>query len=644
MFAPFPHLIAQAGGGGGYGGGGGGGGGGYSGGGGSGGGSGGGGEAIVALVRLTILYPHVMIPLWIVVAVVFYYGKREEKTARVRRTIRRGRKVQEQDRRSDALQAVRQRDPGFTVELFLDRVSHAFLTTQYAWSEQNLSTCRAFLSDGVHERFELYIGMQKAEGLRNRMKDVTVESAKIVSVESAPHFDTIHVRIAAAAITYNESLTTGKRVSGRSDRTRTPFTEVWSFSRRPGVKTSADRSILEGRCPNCGGPVAIVDRAECPQCGSIVNSGQYDWVLAEITQDEEWVVPAAAAAVPGWDELRRTDPHLNVQQIEDRASVIFWRAMMAEYHDDFALAAPVVQRGADAIPRRWRQGENRFWKTPAVGVVELVRCLPAGGAGPDDGFERLRVMVRWSATPASGDRRDPRLHGPQRIRTDEMILKRKRGTVSAVDRAFSSANCQTCGAPIDASRRDACSFCGAPLNDGSNGWVLEDVVAYQPLVHEALRSSIDDAPPRLAAESLSNHAELLTAMARMLWADGSLHERERQDLLAFARHHGISEERAERLLEGARDAEPALALPNDPAEAKQMMDALVRAALIDGRLDRRELRLLEQVAARAGWTAADLKLAVRRQEAKLYRQARQVIRDDRRSKRGPRRGSTRGPI
>ncbi|MFH5805397.1 TerB family tellurite resistance protein, partial [Alienimonas sp. DA493] len=255
--------------------------------------------------------------------------------------------------------------------------------------------------------------------------------------------------------------------------------------------------------------------------------------------------------------------------------------------------------------------------------------------GPGDGFDRLRVMVRWSATPASGDRRDPQRLGPQRIRTDEMILKRKRGALSAVDRTFSSAGCENCGAPIDASRRDACAFCGAPLNDGSNGWVLEDVVAYQPLVHEALRSSTDaDEPPRLAAEGLSNHVELLTATARMLWADGELHDKERRDLLAFAQRHGIPRERAERLLESAREAEGTPAPPDDPAAAKAWMDGLVRAALIDGRLDRRERRLLKQVAANAGWSSADLTLAIRRQQARLYRQARGVLAEHRERRRG----------
>jgi hypothetical protein len=61
------------------------------------------------------------------------------------------------------------------------------------------------------------------------------------------------------------------------------------------VPTHPSASILQGRCPSCGGPVDIVDRAKCPQCESIVNSGKYDWVLAEITQDEEWVVPTVNA-------------------------------------------------------------------------------------------------------------------------------------------------------------------------------------------------------------------------------------------------------------------------------------------------------------------------------------------------------------
>ena len=246
------ELIAQAGGGGNYGGGGGGGGGGGFGGGGGGDGEGG-GAAIALLIHLTFRYPLVAIPLWVVFGITVYMGKTAERDSRVGRTIRRGRKFQEAALLDAAIGKIQQRDPAFDQEIFLQRVVNGFVTTQHAWSEQDLRHCRAFVSDGVRERFELYIAMQKAENIRNRMKDVKVDDCKIVSVTSDHHFDTIHVRVTASAISYNEDLISGKRVSGNSDRTPITFTEIWSFSRRPGATTNVEASILQGRCPNCGG-------------------------------------------------------------------------------------------------------------------------------------------------------------------------------------------------------------------------------------------------------------------------------------------------------------------------------------------------------------------------------------------------------
>ena len=133
---PTIELLAQAGGGGNFGGGGGG---------GSGGGSGG-GELIVLLIRFTIAYPHLGIPLIVLICVGLYYGKQAESNHRFTRTVRRGRKLQEEGLRKDRLAKIQQRDPQFTLDIFLQRVRSAFLTTQQAWSDQNLQSCRAFIS------------------------------------------------------------------------------------------------------------------------------------------------------------------------------------------------------------------------------------------------------------------------------------------------------------------------------------------------------------------------------------------------------------------------------------------------------------------------------------------------------------------
>jgi predicted RNA-binding Zn-ribbon protein involved in translation (DUF1610 family)/uncharacterized tellurite resistance protein B-like protein len=615
------RLLAQAGGGGDFGGGGSGGGVGDSGGDGS-------GEIIYWLIVFTIHYPQYGIPLSILIAFLFYYAKKSGTDFHVTRTIRRGRKFQEDGLRTSAIGSIQQRDPDFDQETFLQRVANGFVATQAAWSEQDLRRCRAFISDGVRERFELYIAMQKTENIRNRMKDVEVRESEIVSITSDRHFDTIHVRITASAISYKEDLQTGRRVAGNSDT----FPEVWSFSRRPGVKTNPQASILSGRCPNCGGPVEIVDKAECRQCQSIVNSGQYDWVLAEITQHEEWVVPPTQHVVSGWDELQQRDPGSNFQHLEDRASVIFWRSLMAVYFDDLRYAAPVLEAGATSVPKLWAQNAGEFWKTPAVGVVEIVQCVPSR----TDEFDRIYVLVRWSATRAKGERTQPTLIGIQRIYSHVLVLKRKAGVTSKADQAFASFSCTGCGASIDIGRTSSCSFCGAALNDGSGDWILETVITHN-MMEELRREDQDDQKiegqggvERLEADRLLNEPELLTALARILTVDGELHEKERQHIMALAESRGVSKSRLKTIFATATSNDIPITVPQDRQQANAFMDHLLRAALVDGKVTRSEQDLLLQAGSQIGWSAADLKIALGRTRTELFQQAKKIIREHRR--------------
>jgi hypothetical protein len=619
--APSLDLLAQAGGGGGFGGGGGGGG-------GFGGGGGGGGDGGAVLIylalRFAIRYPYIAIPLFIFFGFIMYLGKNAERDSRITRTIRRGRKVQESALQETAIGTIRQRDPNFDEEVFLQRAAKAFVTTQNAWSEQNLKTCRAFISDGVHERFELYIAMQKAENIRNRMRDVTVTRRQIVAVTSDQHFDTMHVQFTASAISYNEDLKTKKRVSGNSDNTPISFTEIWSFSRRPGVKTDPEASLLQGNCPNCGGPVEIVDKAKCPQCDSIVNSGQYDWVLAEITQDEEWVVPTAHHQVDGWDQLASKDPGLNFQHLEDRASVIFWRSLMAVYFEDPKYAAPVLDAAGSGVPKLWALSDGQFWKTPAVGVVEVVRGQPAT---EDDEFDRIYVLVRWSGIQAEGDRRQPRIIGHQRIYSHSLILKRRKGVTSKTDQAFSSFSCHSCGAPINIGKADVCEFCDAPINDGSMDWVLEDVSLHNAMTTYGQQFTADSgAVDRFVTSRLLNEPELFAALVRMVVSDGELHDKERKYLTDFGTRRGISKDRLKQIFASAVDSQQPIQVP----EGKQgvlFMEHLIRAALLDGQITSHEKELLLQVSGQLNWAPADLKHAIQRARSDLFRQAKAVIRN-----------------
>jgi hypothetical protein len=311
--------------------------------------------------------------------------------------------------------------------------------------------------------------------------------------------------------------------------------------------------------------------------------------------------------------------------MEDRASVIFWRSLMAVYFEDPKYAAPVLDAARSGIPKLWALSNGQFWKTPAVGVVEVVRGQPATD---DDEFDRIHVLVRWSGSRAEGDRRRPRILGQQRIYSHSLILKRRKGVTSKTDQAFSSFSCQGCGAPINIGKADVCEFCHAPINDGSMDWVLEDVSSYNALSAYSRQAAVlndSGEVERFETSRLLNAPELFTALVRMVVSDGELHDKERKFLTDFGTRRGIAKDRLKQIFAAAVDSQQPIQIP----EGKQgvlFMDHLIRAALIDGQISSHENELLCQVGKQLNWAPADLKHAIQRTRNDLFRQAKTVLR------------------
>ena len=614
----------RAGGGGSFGGGGGGGGGGgFGGGGGSfgGGGSGGGsgeGDGVVGLVMLVV---------FIALSLASSAARRHQVT----RTIRRGRAVQESNARKIGLVGIKKRDSDFSEQAFLNRVEQAFLKIQTAWSRQDLSGVRAFISDGIHERFSLQVGMQKAEGIRDEMQDVNVLHASVSAVFCDESFDTIHVRIHASAVDYTVDLSSGRRLRG--SRSAEEFVEIWSFHRRPGAKSLAAAGAIEGNCPKCGASLDIVDVARCQSCGAQVNSGEFDWVLAEITQDQEWSVPTPTTAVPGLAELKERDPAFSVQHVEDRVSVAFWRMRAAEFYRDPDYARPVLAPDyASEFGRKLGQMQERqeFWKDPAVGQVEIID-VQNGDAGSRD---RIRVKIRWSGKYSAGDPSGgSRALRQQAIYTNVFVLSRKHDVLSTPAEAFRSAGCSSCGAPLRVNREGACGFCGTVITDGGHDWVLEGTETYSPEL--AFRHQIGTTPEPPSADvdfSLLGNGDTelsLAILARVMCIDGQLSESERQALEQLGAHRGLSSEAVQLVIDTAGTSESSIPVPGNAREAGSHLQQLVHAVLADGQITSREKKLLSKYAKQIDLSAADVRLAISRERRRAYQQARSELRRSR---------------
>jgi len=612
---------ARAGGGGGYGGG-------KSGGGRSGGGDSGGAFLIYMLLQLVFHHPVIGIPVAIIIAVAFFYGGKTTRNVHVTRTIKKGHATQVVSQRSVQLTRLVSRDPSFDEAQFTQRASKGFLKLQEAWSKQDLSSVRSFISDGIHERFNMQIAMQKAENMRNRMENVLIESCQVAAIYSDEHFDTIHLEIKASASDYTVSLKNGRRVQG--SRTPGSFIEYWSFNRKTGVQTSSKPGSMEGFCPNCGSPLEIVDVAKCPACASMVNSGSHDWVLSEITQEQEWRVPSADLRVHGLDEFKKQDPEFNAQHIEDRVSVMFWRRRASEFFWDLGYAVPMLsERFAEAEKTKFAQADKEnhiFWKDAAVGKVEMLN-MQAGGEGDMD---RLRVVVRWSSEKHEGQPgKKTRLLRPKAIKTDVYVLIRQHGVKSIAEKAFSSSGCTQCGAPI-ATKTSACEYCGSSLTNGHYEWVLDAIepytphVAYRP-VNEQVLAHMEETPEIDVAMGVDAKVAL-AVVANVMHSDGHFDSKEQAALKRMAEKQNLTEEALAEIINTAQDPDFKLPIPEDRFQGRHLMTQMVQASLADGNISSDEQTMLMAFAKIIHMAPTDVRMIIAQERKKAYKKSKETLR------------------
>ncbi len=541
-----------------------------------------------------------------------------------------------------AVATLQESDPDFDPAAFENRFAGAFHQIQDAWAAQDMERVRAFVSDGVFERFTLQILEQRDLGYRDHMEDIRIERATIAEAASGGIFDVVTIMVAATLVDYRVSLETGTYLSG--EKKRHGFTEFWSFVRRTGARTVAGKpGLIEGSCPNCGAAIQMNQTGKCESCEALLRSGEFDWILSEITQACEWKPHAHEGNRSARLYRDRHDPAFNVQHIEDRASVIFWRKAMA---DRLADTQPILKMATAEfcaeLAKEWRQrsvdDHRDFAGGCSVGCVDLLGML-------DDGKHDLAMVeIRWSATTHRVE-----MNGTVKDRGDWSrfrtlhVLGRKSGVVTDVNRGIDSAHCPACGAPESALVSHACEYCGAVLNTGDHDWVLfqaDDMGSseaqawlarlkrkdrppaaivqrvsptsfHSPLVRSATEAS-HDAP-------LASPSDALAWMIVTLAADGEIHANEHEAVLRIARNAGISEPMVDGLIETALRGELDAPAPPDQNATREWMALMADVALADGVVQTGELNVLAQLGAHFDYQRADIALLIAKRRTRLLR-------------------------
>ena len=177
-------------------------------------------------------------------------------------------------------------NPQFSWADFQARAKMIFDELQAAWSSLNWERARPHETDNIFQMHQYWIEAYRRQGLRNVVENFVITAMQPVKIQEDTFYQAITLRIWAKGNDYTVD-SNDNVVSGSRTRTR-QWSEYWTFIRNREAKDSRVRTELS--CPNCASPLKVNASGICEFCGGKITSGEFDWVLSKIEQDESYAV------------------------------------------------------------------------------------------------------------------------------------------------------------------------------------------------------------------------------------------------------------------------------------------------------------------------------------------------------------------
>lgn len=380
-------------------------------------------------------------------------------------------------------------DPDFNLENFKNRVKKAFTKIQIAWTSQDLSKVRFILADGTYEQFQIQINDMKDRNIVDIMKNIEISSIELEKYESNSNYDTVYVEIKASAINFKKDLKTNNILEGRQYSPEY-FPEIWCFCRNKNAKSKESNGIIEGYCPNCSTRINKTEDIKCSSCGSILKSGQLDWILAGIYQKYEWK-ENHNSDIPGLSNLLKYDSNFSLQNIEDKLSVIFWRIIEAQKESSLN---PILKICTDEFAKLFLEEriQSIFSNTENAGTDSI----EVKGIAKSGNMHLLLAEIIWNGCM--------NYNGVSLHKKTLFVLKRNINCVTDINKIFCGTHCPNCGALESYNNSSICEFCNTKANDVSKDWILDNVYDSEGSIANMLLEEANDYDSK--TKSLFNHS------------------------------------------------------------------------------------------------------------------------------------------
>ena len=527
-------------------------------------------------------------------------------------------KLQDSKTMSQALTAIKKQDQNFNPDEFLEYSDIIFNKVMKSWYAQEIEKIEHLVSDALFEQLSHQIADQIEAGIKYKCRKLEILDQRIAYVESDENFD--HIVVFVRATTLDSLIDAETNEILLENKHPRALIEYWTFIRRPGTKTSEMNKTATDNCPNCGNPVLIGHATICQTCNSYLRSGEYNWVLAKITQASEWK-RLNPLLIPGWQELKQDDNFFTLQSAEDLASVIFWKIREAEKTNNIKLLSSFVTKDFrfDFNRVKSREINTGSYLKEAFDDASYMENIKLASVSlkvivSDKTQTKLFLLVVWSGVPVKVDETGT-IEDSVRVNCivrDVYILSRKRGVKSVITRAITSSHCPNCGAGTEDGFTNFCKYCNTLLNDENNTWVLQKVVTekhpeYKKLIAESSKST---GPSESDKDDSISATELITVLAQIMVADKKADIEELTILKKIAQKHSVSDQKVNSIVKNLQSGMIFIPTPENGIKAKNLLSAAIKMAMADGTIDENERKLLFSLGRHLGFKEATVKNSI----------------------------------
>ncbi|MHB8259576.1 MAG: TIM44-like domain-containing protein [Bacteroidia bacterium] len=347
-----------------------------------------------------------------------------------------------------------------------EKVSTSFLSIQEAWQAKDLKKVRKWISDGAYQRFNAQFAMMNKLSQVNKLTNIKIDSVALANEGKDGHYLTADV---AVSFTMDDEFISEKYPSFNQKFKGESAVEYWTFIKRNDAQ--ANKNLYnDNNCPNCGAPfdVSMGEISRCSACGTLTNNASFDWVLSEITQQDDYNGGTNFSKLAELQELTKNDSLFSVQRIEDVASNVFMQIMeVMSGEPERKLARFADEETKQAILKDKKDQGNFIFDRLYLNDVDLKDFQIAN--------ERLNLIFSLKATYQ-------RVQAGEKLKLidNDMVTKNHTMTLSKNIKALQTAEketvfsyeCATCGGPFTDTTNDICPYCGAAVVDFNRNWVL----------------------------------------------------------------------------------------------------------------------------------------------------------------------------